>query len=136
MKNKVNLIGRLGADPELKHFDSDAVKATVSLATSEKFKNKQQEQVEETEWHNLVFWGKGAEIAAQYLKKGGLVDIEGKIKTRSWEHENEKHYRTEILVDRFLMLGGKPAQSSNEPQNQSESQYAGTQEGPTDDLPF
>jgi single-strand DNA-binding protein len=108
LRNSVQLIGRLGQDPELRTFDSGKTKATFSLATSEKFKNQKGEKVEETQWHNLVVWGKLAEIAGQYLKKGSEIAIEGKLVHRSYEASGgEKKYITEINVKDMVMLGGK-----------------------------
>lgn len=106
--NKVMLIGRLGKDPEMQYFESGAVKASFSLATSESYKNKEGQRVENTEWHNLVLWGKGAEIAEKYLKKGKQIYVEGSIKTRSWEaQDGTKRYMTEINVLTFKMLGNR-----------------------------
>jgi single-strand DNA-binding protein len=108
LRNSVQLIGRLGQDPELRTFDSGKTKATFSLATSEKFKNQKGEKVEETQWHNLVVWGKLAEIAGQYLKKGSEIAIEGKLVHRSYEASGgEKKYITEINVKDMVMLGGR-----------------------------
>lgn len=134
MKNYVNLIGRLGSDPELKSTENSSY-AKTSLATSEKYKDKAGEKKEVTEWHNLVFWGKSAEIAEKYLKKGSLIDVTGRIKTRSWEKDGQKNYITEIHVDNFLMLGTKQESSSNSapaPQ-QTPSQEPNIGD---DDLPF
>jgi single-strand DNA-binding protein len=106
--NKVMLIGRLGKDPEMQYFESGAVKAAFSLATSERYKNREGQQVENTEWHNLVLWGKGAEIAEKYLRKGKQIYVEGSIKTRSWEaQDGTKRYMTEINVQTFKMLGSR-----------------------------
>lgn len=108
LRNRVNLIGHLGQDPELRTFDSGKTKATFSLATSEKFKNQKGEKVEETQWHNLVVWGKLADIAGRYLKKGSEIAIEGKLVHRSYEASGgEKKYITEINVNDLVMLGGK-----------------------------
>jgi len=108
LRNSVQLIGRLGQDPETRTFDSGKKKVTFSLATSEKFKNQKGEKVEETQWHNLVVWGKLADIAGQYLKKGSEIAIEGKLVHRSYEtNGGEKKYITEINVNDLVMLGGK-----------------------------
>ena len=88
--NKVILVGNLGRDPEVREFPDGAKQAKVSLATSESYKNKNGDQVEHTEWHNLVFRRRLAEIAQLYLKKGHKVYVEGRIKTRAWEQEGQK----------------------------------------------
>lgn len=105
--NKVILIGNLGKDPELKYTPSGAAVCNFSLATTETWKSQDGTKQEKTEWHNIVVWRKQAEIAAEYLKKGKQICIEGKLQTRSWEADGQKRYMTEIVVDRFLMLGKK-----------------------------
>ncbi|HNI45741.1 MAG TPA: single-stranded DNA-binding protein [Chitinophagales bacterium] len=99
--NKVMLMGRLGKDPEAYHFESGRAKVTFSLATSETF-TRDGNREEVTEWHNIVMWDKLAEIAEKYLKKGKLIYVEGKIKTRSWDDKDgNKRYTTEILADKI-----------------------------------
>ena len=105
--NKVMLIGHLGKDPELKYTPGGAAVATFSLATNESYKDKDGNQQEKTEWHRLVVWNKQAEIAAEYLKKGQQVFVEGKLQTRTWDKDGQKHYMTEIVVFNFQMLGRK-----------------------------
>ena len=106
--NKVMIIGNLGKDPEIRATASGQSIATFSLATSEKFKNKSGELEERTEWHNIVLWGKLADIAGQYLTKGKSVYIEGRIQTRKWEgKDGHDRYTTEIVGDKIQMLGGK-----------------------------
>jgi len=106
--NKAMIIGNLGKDPEIRTTPSGQSVATFSLATSEKFKNKSGEMEERTEWHNIVLWGKLADIAGQYLTKGKSVFIEGRIQTRKWEgKDGHDRYTTEIVGDRMQMLGGK-----------------------------
>lgn len=109
MVNKAILIGNLGRDPESKPLPSGGIVTNFSLATSRKFKSKDGERKEETEWHNVVCYGKQAEIASQYLVKGKTVYVEGRIQTRSWDDKTtgKKAYRTEIICDSFQMLGGK-----------------------------
>jgi single-strand DNA-binding protein len=110
MVNKAILVGNLGRDPESKPLPSGGMVTNFSLATSRKYKGKDGERKEETEWHNVVCYGKQAEIAAQYLVKGKTVYVEGRIQTRSWEDKErpgKKVYRTEIVCDSFQMLGGK-----------------------------
>lgn len=108
LRNKVQLIGNLGKDPEVKQLDSGKILAKLSLATSENYKNADGEKVTDTQWHNLVAWGKTAQIAEQYLKKGNKIAIEGKLINRSYEDkEGIKRYVTEVLVNEILMLGTK-----------------------------
>lgn len=114
MKNKVNLIGNLGKDPEIVNLDSGVKIAKFSLVTSETYKNKQGERVSETEWHNIVIFGKLAEIVEKYVSKGSKVDVEGKIKTRSWEKDGEKKYATDIIVNELVMLDSKPSSTSEQ----------------------
>ncbi|MCU0368640.1 MAG: single-stranded DNA-binding protein [Cyclobacteriaceae bacterium] len=107
VRNSVQLIGRLGKDPEVKTFGKSQ-KASFSIATSDTYKNAKGEKVEDTQWHNVVVWGKLAEIAGQYLKKGAEVALEGKLVHRVFETDKgEKRYITEINVNDFAMLGGK-----------------------------
>jgi len=106
--NKVQLIGRLGMDPEMKTFDNGSTLARISLATDASYKNKNGEKVEETHWHNLVAWNKTAELAERLLAKGKEVAIEGKLVNRSYEDgEGNKRYVTEVKVDQFLLFGKK-----------------------------
>ena len=108
LRNKVQLIGNLGKDPEVKQLESGKTLAKFSLATSENYKNADGEKVTDTQWHNLVAWGKTAQIAEKYLKKGNKIAIEGKLINRSYEDkEGIKRYVTEILVNEFLMLTQK-----------------------------
>ena len=108
LRNKVQLIGNLGKDPEVKQLDSGKILAKISLATSENYKNADGEKVTDTQWHNLVAWGKTAQIAEKYLKKGNKIAIEGKLINRSYEDkEGIKRYVTEVLVSEILMLGTK-----------------------------
>jgi single-strand DNA-binding protein len=110
--NSVILVGHLGKDPELKTMSSGESVATVSLATTENWKDKSGVKQEKTEWHNLVFYRRLAEIAGQYLKKGSLIYVEGKIQTRKWQtKEGQDRYTTEIIVKDMKMLGGKSANS-------------------------
>jgi len=106
LNNSVRLIGHLGKDPEVRTFDSGRKKVSFSLATNESYKNEVGEKVKDTQWHNLVLWGKVAEIAEKYLKKGSEVAVEGKLMHREYESGGEKRYITEINVGELLMLGG------------------------------
>lgn len=108
LRNSVQLIGRLGKDPEVKSFDSGKKLASFSIATSDSYKNQKGEKVQDTQWHNVVIWGKLADVAGQYLKKGQEICIEGKLVHRNYETAaGEKRYITEINVNDFVMLGGK-----------------------------
>jgi single-strand DNA-binding protein len=107
LRNSVQLIGRLGKDPEVKTFGAKK-KAAFSIATTDSYKNAKGEKVEDTQWHNLVIWGKLADVAGKYLKKGSEVAVEGKLVHRAYETDKgEKRYITEINVNDFVMLGGK-----------------------------
>ena len=151
--NKVILIGNLGQDPEIRYTSGGMAIATLSLATSESWRDKQTgEQKEATEWHRVVLVGKLAEVAGQYLKKGSQVYVEGKLQTRKWQDQSgQDRYTTEVQVDSFTgvlqMLGGKPQQgSSQKAQSQPPARPAATpsagqqsNEPPfdyDDDLPF
>ena len=104
--NKVILVGNLGADPELNSANNGTQVANLSLATSEQWTDKNGERQERTEWHRLVLWAKLADIAAQYLKKGSQIYVEGKLQTRSWDDPNgQKKWTTEIRVFQMQMLG-------------------------------
>ena len=108
LKNKVQLIGHLGADPEIKTFDSGKKNVRLSLATSENYKSANGEKVEQTQWHNLIGWGKTADIAEKYLHKGSELAIEGKLSYRSYDDKNgDKKYITEIMINELMMLGKK-----------------------------
>jgi single-strand DNA-binding protein len=108
LRNKVQLIGNLGANPEIKDFDKGKKLAKFSLATNESYKNASGELVKETQWHSLVAWGKTAELIEKLLKKGSEIAVEGKLINRNYtDKEGVKRYITEIEVNEFLMLGGK-----------------------------
>ncbi len=127
--NKVLLIGHLGADPESRFTTSGSAVTNFNLATNESWRSTEGDTKEKTEWHRVVLFGKMAETAAEYMKKGQLVFVEGRLQTRSWEDKDKvKRYTTEILCDTFTMLGRK-----NEDGGTSTSQKDADQE---DDLPF
>ncbi len=106
LRNKVQLIGNLGNDPEIVNLESGKLLAKFSIATNETYKNAAGEKVTDTQWHNIVAWGKTAEIVEKYLIKGKEVAIEGKLTTRSYDiNEGEKRYITEIVCNELLMLG-------------------------------
>lgn len=137
--NKAILIGNLGNDPETRYTASGAAVTNVSLATSENWRDKQSgEQQERTEWHRVVFFGKLAEIAGEYLKKGSKVYVEGRIQTRKWQgQDGQDRYTTEIVANDMQMLdsrGGGSAPMDNGPASRPEP--ANVADGPDDDIPF
>lgn len=139
--NKVILIGRLGSDPEMRHFDSGTALARFSVATTESFRDRDGNKQDRTEWHNIVIWGKLAEIADKYLKKGDQVYLEGSLRTRSYEKDGVTKYVTEVNVRDMTMLGGKPGGAAPAASQQTEMASPQTQESqgapdPEDDLPF
>lgn len=144
--NKVILVGRLGKDPEVRHLENGATVANFSMATSETYKDRQTgERREQTEWHNVVLWRGLAEVAEKYVKKGDMIYVEGKLRTRSWEKDGVTRYTTEVVGDNMTMLGGG---SGGSPQGQSAGDYSGQQQSQasapvqdapgdvSDDLPF
>jgi len=145
--NKVILVGHLGRDPEIRQVNGDVKVASFSLATTESYKNRDGLRVDNTEWHNIVLWRGLAEVAERYLRKGNLVYIEGKIKTRSWEDEHgNKKYRTEIIADQMTMLGKKDDNAAVPPPSLPDDQPAASSgaapedplgaDSPDNDLPF
>ena len=142
--NKVILVGRLGKDPEVRHLENGATVANFSMATSETYKDRQTgERREQTEWHNVVLWRGLAEVAEKYVKKGDMIYVEGKLRTRSWEKDGVTRYTTEVVGDNMTMLGGGGGNSSQSgdysqsqpaPQEATPSQPAASDA--TDDLPF
>src|ERR1700736_6457202 len=106
--NKVILVGRLGRDPETRYTGGGQAVANFSIATDETYKDRNGERQKRTEWHKIVVWGKQAEIAQQYLKKGSLIFIEGRIQSREWQDkEGQKRTSFEIVATNFRMLGGR-----------------------------
>ncbi|MGF1671882.1 MAG: single-stranded DNA-binding protein [Balneolaceae bacterium] len=139
--NKAMIIGRLGADPEVRYTQSNTAVANMNVATSERFKDRNGELQERTEWHRVVAWGSTAEICQQYLKKGSLVYFEGPIQTSEWEDKNgQKRYTTEIKALTMLMLDSRGSGGSDD--NQQNQSLASTVEldesleEMDDDLPF
>jgi single-strand DNA-binding protein len=141
--NRVILVGRLGKDPEVKYTPSGQALATFSLATDETRKDAEGNRQTTTEWHSIVFWGKQAEIASEYLKKGGLIYVEGRLQTRSWEDSQGggTRSRVEVVGQRFVMLSNR-APSGETPDQGRSSASVPTQPGPAErteeeeDLPF
>lgn len=110
LKNKVQLIGHLGRSPEVKTFESGKKQVKFTLATNDSYRNANGEKVVDTQWHNLVLWGKLADIAEKYLDKGKEIAIEGRLLNRSYtDKDGNKKYISEIQVNELLMLGSKPA---------------------------
>jgi len=108
LKNKVQLIGNLGANPEIKTLDGGRKLARFTVATNETYRNAKGDKVTDTQWHTLIAWGKVAEIAEKYLKKGSEVAVEGKLINRSYnDKDGNKKYSTEVQVNEVLMLGDK-----------------------------
>jgi len=108
LKNKVQLIGNLGKDPEISQLEDGRKLAKFSLATNDSYKNANGEKVEETQWHNVVAWGKTADIIESYTSKGKLIAIEGRLTSRSYEDkEGAKKYVTEVVANEILLLGDK-----------------------------
>lgn len=106
--NKVILVGHLGKDPEMRYLPSGEAVAGVTLATSEVWKDKQGQKQERTEWHNISFFGRSAEVVGQYLKKGSQIYVEGRIRTEKWtDKEGKDRYTTKIMADSMQMLGSK-----------------------------
>ena len=145
--NKVILVGNLGKDPEVRYLEGGTAVANFPLATSESYKDRNGNRVDQTEWHNIVVWRGLAEVAEKYLRKGNQVYIEGKIRTRSWDDkEGNKRYTTEIVADQMTMLGGRkedgmmdspasvPSNNQMNPSAQSSGKFAAAEED--DDLPF
>lgn len=143
--NKVILVGRLGKDPEVRHLENGATVANFSLATSETYKDRQTgERREQTEWHNVVLWRGLAEVVEKYVKKGDMIYVEGKLRTRSWEKDGVTRYTTEVVGDNMTMLGGGGGSSSqaqggdysSQPAAQPSTPVENTATDATDDLPF
>ncbi len=149
--NKVILVGNLGRDPETRYNPEGGAICNVSIATTDRWKDKSSgEQQERTEWHRVVFFNRVAEIAGEYLKKGSAVYIEGALRTRKWQDkEGQERYTTEIVADRLQMLGSKPSREGEEPEQRREPATAGADSRPAaakkpagkfddmdDDIPF
>lgn len=106
--NKVILVGRLGKDPEVRYMTNGEAVANITLATSESWKDKNGEKQEKTEWHRVTFYRKLAEIVGEYLKKGGMVYVEGRLETRKWtDKAGVEKYTTEVIANEMVMLGSK-----------------------------
>ena len=135
------IIGNLGRDAELKYTPGGIAVASISVATTEVWNDKEGKKQEKTEWHRCVLWGKQAENLATYLVKGKQVYLEGRIQTRQWEKDGQKHYSTEIRVDRVVLLGGGKSASGGGVPHPADSAQDGDADGssnqPQDaDIPF
>ncbi|HYA36320.1 MAG TPA: single-stranded DNA-binding protein [Candidatus Binataceae bacterium] len=138
--NKVILVGNLGRDPEIRYLPSGQTVANFSVATTERFKGRDGAMKDQTEWHNIVAYGKTAELCGQYLKKGRQVYIEGRLQTRQWEAKDGsgKRSRTEIVALNVQFLGGRPGAGAG-PEEPTEMGAGGAEPaGPMDDedIPF
>jgi single-strand DNA-binding protein len=139
--NKVILVGNLGADPETRYMPSGSAVTNLSIATSEQWKDKQSgEQKERTEWHKVAMFNRLAEIAAEYLRKGSQVYIEGKLRTRKWQdRDGNDRWTTEIIADEMQMLGGRGGGGSA-PMSSGSGQSSAPPQPPADefddDIPF
>lgn len=141
--NKVILVGNLGADPELKWVGERAL-CNLRIATTSAFKDKSGQKRETTEWHRVTVWGDQAENCAKYLAKGRSAYVEGRLQTRQYEKDGQKHYATDVVAERVVFLGGgggaRGARDSNENYNQDPGRPASsgpsTPPGSDDDIPF
>jgi len=132
MLNKAMLIGNLGADPETRYTQDGTCVCNLRLATTEKFKDRNGQQQEKTEWHRVVLWGRLGEIANQYLKKGARVYIEGKIETRKWQNKDgQDQYTTEIRANEMKMLGGGGGRGDDFGGSSNGGSYGGGNNFPT-----
>jgi len=136
MVNKVILLGNAGKDPEVRHLEGGAIVATLTLATSESYKNNSGDKVTQTEWHNLVIWNSLAKVAEQYIKKGDRLYIEGRIKSRQYEaQDGSKRYITEVFVNSLKMLGSAVKATNSQAGSDSVGEEDYSYEGETG-LPF
>ena len=140
--NKVILVGNLGRDSELRYTPGGAAVATLNLATTEVWNDKNQQRQEKTEWHRVVLWGKQAESLQEYLTKGKQIYVEGRLQTRQWDDKDgNKRYTTEIKADRITLLGGGGGRGGGGLDRASSSAAGGMDEPPMepitdDDIPF
>lgn len=124
--NKVILLGNLGKDPEIRVIEGGRKVASFPLATTESYKDKDGNRVENTEWHNVQFWGAQADVIEKYVKKGNPIYVEGKIRSRSYDDKDGiKRYITEIIGQNFTLLGGKPSENQNVTTNVSHQDVNG-----------
>ena len=131
--NKVQLIGNLTKDPEVKYTPAGTAVANFGIATNERYKDKEGQWQDRAEFHNIVVWSRLAEIAGEYLKKGGKVYVEGRLQTRSWEKDGQKRYMTEIVGQELILLGGR-TETEQEARPQAQAVAAG--QLTDEDIPF
>jgi single-strand DNA-binding protein len=141
--NKVILVGNVGKDPEVRYSQSGTPVANFSLATNERFKDRNNEWQDRTEWHSIVAWQRLAEIVGEYVAKGSRLYVEGKLQTTSWEdrQSGERKYRTEIVAHELLLLGprgngGCPRDPTHNENNEGQPSHAGSGEIVDEDIPF
>lgn len=135
--NKVLLIGNVGRDPEVRHLEGGSAVANFTLATSERFKDKNGATQDITEWHNIVCWRNLAELSEKYIRKGSQIFVEGKIRTRNWtDQTGNKRYTTEILADNIRLLDKKGSQTAASPVETQSAGFALESEPTDNDLPF
>ncbi len=141
--NKVILIGNVGKDPEVRHLETGIAVASFTLATTERYKNRNGELQDQTEWHNIVCWRNLAELSEKYIKKGAQIFVEGKIRTRSWaDQTGAKRYTTEIVADNIRLLdrkgatAGVPMDTPMQTSAPSQPVFTAPVEDASDDLPF
>lgn len=137
--NKVIVVGTLGKDPEVRQMNSGNTVVNISVAVSEKYTDKSGEKKEITEWINAVFFGKVAEIVAEYCRKGSQIYLEGKLKTEKYEKEGQTHYATKVIASQMQLLGGKPSSAPNNQHNKAKAngyQPQKQEEDFDDPLPF
>jgi single-strand DNA-binding protein len=134
--NKVQLIGNIGKDAELKYTPSSVAVASFSVATSEQWKDDAGNKQEKTEWHNIVAWRTLAEICGEYVKKGGKIYVEGKLSTRTYEKDGVKQYRTEIVADNIILLSGEAKPKQEEAEHPKKDAPKSGKPAGKDDLPF
>ena len=135
MINKVILLGNVGADPEVRALDGGKKVARVRVATTERYTDQQGNKQEQTEWHSVTLWGGLADVADKYVHKGSQVYIEGKIRTREYEHNGEKRYATEIMANNMKLLG-RPKDANEAPQAVAPAPQAPATPPYSDNLPF
>ena len=138
--NRVILVGHLGADVELKYTPAGRAVANLRIATSESYKDKSGAKQEKTEWHRVTAWGDTAENCSKYLSKGRSVYIEGKLQTRSYDKDGQKHYSTDVVADRVVFLGGGEGHQQGERRqtsmSKSASDHSRQPQDDGDDIPF
>lgn len=135
--NKVILVGNLGKDPEVRNMPSGDAIANINLATTDSWKDKNGEKQERTEWHRVAFFGKLADVAGEYLRKGSQIYVEGRLQTRKWQDKDgQDRYTTEIVADRMQMLGGRNSNAGSGESAPSAPKPAGGSDDFEDDIPL